>query len=183
MNHVLPALTHSPAAPSCSHRSAPRSRGTTSRQAWGLFHPHHQQHKCLHLRSSPWDAVPVQRGRYIPKPSLAGCLQRRARLTRMRDQPGWVRRNNAHFWNLFSLQEGSTERQGSPALCVTPPQGPQNQPFVFAVQRAAGQLRAWLPTELLEQITLVLARDSDSSGSFSAEKQFGRFDSAGRNGA
>ena len=83
MNLVLPVLMHSLAVPYCSQCSAPRSHRTTPHQAWGLFHPHCQQHKCLHLRRSLWATVPVQRGRYIPKPSLAGCLHRRVRLTRM----------------------------------------------------------------------------------------------------
>lgn len=51
-NRVLAVLAPSPAAPYCSQCSAPRSHGTTSHQAWGLFHPHCQQHKCLHLRWS-----------------------------------------------------------------------------------------------------------------------------------
>lgn len=40
---------------------------------------------------------------------------------------------------------------------------------MFATQRALGQLGAWLPTELLEQLIVVLARDA-SSGGFSVEK-------------
>lgn len=74
------------------------------------------------------------------------------------------------------------EVQRSPALGVTPPQGPQCQPFAFAVQRAAGQLGAWLPAGLLEQITPVPASARVSSGSFAAEKQVGRFDRAAGNG-
>ena len=125
MNHVLPVLRHSPAVPYCSQCSAPRSHGTTSRQAWGLFHSHCQQHKCLHLRWSLWATVPVQRGRYIPKPSLAGCLQRRARLTRMSPEERCTLWKSVFFTRGLYRDAGesftmcySSARTITPSLCV-----------------------------------------------------------------
>lgn len=113
---------HSPAVPYCSQCSAPRSHGTTSHQAWGLFRPCCQKHKCLHLRWSLQATVPMQRRKYIPKPSLAGCLQRRARISSeewcMLLKSGFFARGV--YWDAGEscTMYYSSARTLKPALCV-----------------------------------------------------------------